>query len=121
MILLYFIGLDVHKDTVPFAIKKINFTRRGYLSQYLWWEQYSSGKSTTQACKTARSKTPRFQNRITNGHPEPSTLDQCHQLRSYTGQQPVTSMFATAQSKLSFGFSAFIVFIRFDARIEILV
>jgi hypothetical protein len=45
---------------------------------------------------------------ITNGQPEPSTLGQCHHVRSYTGQQPITSMFATAQSKHLWGTAAFI-------------
>mgnify|MGYP000553402381 CR=1 FL=1 len=53
---LYYIGLDVHKDTVAIVINKINFTRRGDLSQHLWWEQCSSGKSLTQACKTAKAE-----------------------------------------------------------------
>jgi hypothetical protein len=31
-------------------------------------------------------------------------------VRSYTGQQPITSMFATAQSKLSLGFASSFLF-----------
>ena len=38
------------------CINKINFTRRGDLSQHLWCEQCSSGKSLTQACKTAKAE-----------------------------------------------------------------
>jgi hypothetical protein len=59
---LYYIGLDVHKDTVAIVINKINFTRRGDLSQHLWFVNWhlrmalNAIKNPTGVAKTAKAE-----------------------------------------------------------------
>jgi hypothetical protein len=99
----YYIGLDVHKDTVAIASMKSTSRAEATYHSTCGGSNVAVERALRNLAKQLSVKTPRFQNRITNGHPEPSTLDQCHHVRSYTGRQPITSMFATAQSKLSLG------------------